>query len=227
MSKYFPFALIRFFLTGQRLPEQVIWLELLGLLLMSALAGLVIFGVCRYYYRDLTRRLPLAGPLIPTSILATLLYYQNSLMPGMSVLLAAALAVIYFRPLIKSKIDFAFVSWAVLSGLLIAVGPGWPVLLADLLLAGIVLLLLYLRERRQTYLLLIRYDKRIADQMMVRLRSMQGLVSSQKEQDGCIDLVMEVRLRHISLRQVEQIAAIDGVHSAVMVSQGSTTGQQD
>ena len=200
------------------LSESETWLGLFMLLMFSALSSLVIFIVCRAYFSDIPQERPLSGSLIPAAVLTTLIYYQNSMLPGLSILMIAILAFIHYRSVIKDMADVSFVFWTVLTGLMIGAGLTWPVLLANVVVAAAALGWFRFRTGQQGYLLLIRFKLEAAKAVFASLQPMQGDIHSQHEQDGMIDLAVEVKLCNISLDQVDQIAAIEGVESAVMVS---------
>ncbi len=200
------------------LSESETWLGLFMLLMFSALSSLVIFIVCRAYFADIPQERPLSGSLIPAAVLTTLIYYQNSMLPGLSILMIAILAFIHYRSVIKDMADVSFVFWTVLTGLMIGAGLTWPVLLANVVVAAAALGWFRFRTGQQGYLLLIRFKLEAAKAVFASLQPMQGDIHSQHEQDGMIDLAVEVKLCNISLDQVDQIAAIEGVESAVMVS---------
>ena len=200
------------------LTEGETWFGLFTLLVYAALSSLAVYFVCRVYFADIPQDRPLSGSLVPAAVLTTLIYYQNSMLPGLSILMIAILAFIHYRSVIKDMTDVAFVFWTVLTGLLIGAGLTWPVLLANVLIAAGTLGWLRFRTGRQGYLLLIRYKLEAAEAVFERLKPMKGDIHSQHEQEGMVDLAIEVKLCNISLDQVDQIAGTEGVESAVMVS---------
>lgn len=200
------------------LTESETWLALFILLGFSAVSSLVIYYVCHVYFDEIPQERPLSGSLVPAAVLTTLIYYQNSMLPGLSILMVAILAFIHYRSVIKDMADVAFVFWTILTGLLIGAGLTWPVLAANVLVAAGALGWLRFRSGQQGYLLMIRYKPSAARAVHELLQPMQGRVHSQHEQDGWVDLALEVKVCNISLEQVDQIAGTDGVESAVMVS---------
>lgn len=204
--------------------EHAALLNLVLILLASAIGGLMIFAFCRYYYRGVPIMNNLDSSLIPASVLSTLIFYQSGGLPGLSILLVAVLGFIHFRSVIKDFIDVSFVFWSIISGLLIGAGYPLPVLLVDGLIVLAGLLLTNHRSSRLIYLLIIRYDPQIANQLMQILQPLHGKIRSQFAKNGLIDLTIEVRLRYISLAIVDRIAAMEGVHNAVMVSNDGNPG---
>ena len=198
--------------------EGTSWLQLSVLLALSALAGLAVFAVCRVYYGDIPHERPISGSLIPATVLTTLIYYQNSMLPGLSILMIGILAFIHYRSVIKDMNDVAFVFWAVLTGLLIGAELTWPVLAANIILAGMVLIWLQMRSRRQGYLLLIRYNPEAAADVKKSLDAMQAEIITRTEKNGMIDLAVEIKLCYVRLELVDALTAMDLVESAVLVS---------
>ncbi len=204
--------------------EHAAWLDLILILLASAVGGIIIFAFCRYYYRGVPITSYLDTSLIPASVLSTLIFYQSSGWPALPVCLVAVLGFVHFRTVINDPIDVTFVFWTILSGLLIGAGFPLPVLLLDVLISLVGLIWTGRRSSRLVYLLIIRYEPRIGESLMKMLQPLHGKVRSQFERNGLIDLSVEVRLRYISLSLVDKITAMEGVHNAVMVSNDGNPG---
>lgn len=199
-------------------------IDLVAVLFFAAVGGAIIFLLCRYYYRGVPISHFLDVSLIPSSVLAALILYQAGVWPGLSILLIIIFSVIHFRSVIKDTTDMLFVSWTLLSGLLIGAGYVWPILIADLVGALIGLIWISLRAARHIYLLLIRYDSSIACQLLQTLQPFHGHIRFQAEKNGLTDLTMEINLRYVNLSLLERINSMEGVHNAVMVSHEGNPG---
>ena len=204
--------------------EQAVLVKLLLNLLASAIGGLLIFACCRLYYRGVPISHQLDASLIPASVLSALIFYGTGTTPGLSILLVVVMGVVHFRTVIKDFADVLFVFWAILSGIFIGAGLPLEVLIADGAITGVIFLFVNRRASQLVYLLLIRYDPRAAGELMPTLQLLHGKIRSQFEKNGLIDLTVEVRLRYVSLAIVDRIAAMDGVHNAVMVSSDGAAG---
>lgn len=208
--------LIRFPVSGYSFLYPLI--DLVAVLFFAATGATIIFLFCRYYYRGVPISHYLDISLIPSSVLASLILYQAGVWPGLSILLITIFSVIHFHSVIKDTTDMLFVSWTLLSGLLIGAGYIWPTLIADLTGALIGLIWISLRAARHIYLLLIRYDSSIACQILQTLQPFHGHIRFQSEKNGLTDLTMEINLRYVNLTLLERINGMEGVHNAVLVS---------
>jgi len=204
--------------------DQVLLVDLLLTLAASAAGGLIIFACCRFFYRGVPISHQLDFSLIPAAVLTTLVFHQSGTWPALSILLVVVLGFVHFRTVIKDLVDVLFVFWAILSGIFAGSGFPLPALAADAAIALAVFLAVNRRASRLVYLLFIRYDPRVASQLLPTLQLLHGKIRSQFEKSGLIDLTVEVRLRYISLAVVNRIAAMDGVQNAVMVSNDGYSG---
>ncbi len=206
-------------------PDQSPALYLILIMGASALAGVLVYSFSYFYYRDMTgmQTQPLTISLLPVTFLTTLIVYQAGQWPGLSILMISALAIIHFRTAIHGTNDLLFVFWAVLSGVLIAIGFVLPVLLVNGLICLTGYFLVNRRLSRTQYRFIIRFEQAALSRLEPVLMNLNGQEISRKEQDGNIDLVLEVSLRDVSLSVVDRIAAMPGVQRATMI----TTNKQD
>lgn len=206
-------------------PEQSPVLYLILVLSASAVAGVMVWSFSHFYYRDMTgaQTQPLTVSLLPATFLTTLIIYQAGQWSGLSILMLSVLAIIHFRSSIHGTTDLLLVFWAVLSGLLIAIGFVLPVLLTNGLICLAGYFLVNRRLSQTQYRFIIRFEQAAQSRLEPVLKSLNGQEISRKEQDGVIDLVLEVSLREVSLPVVDRIAAMPGVHQATMI----TTNRHD
>ena len=206
-------------------PDKSPALYLILVLCASALGGAMVYSFAHFYYRDMAdvQPQPLTVSLLPATFLTTLIVYQSGQWPGLSILMISVLAIIHFRTTIHGTTDLLFVFWAVLSGVLIAIGFVLPVLLLNGLICLAGFFLVNRRLSRTQYRLIVRFEQAALSRLEPVLASLNGQEVSRKEQDGVIDLVLEVSLREVSLPVVDRIAAMPGVQRATMI----TTNRQD
>lgn len=205
-------------------PEEASVINLLLILLAAGLGGTIVFACCRYYYRGVPISRQMDTSLIPASVLAALIFYQSSSWPALSILLVAVLGFVHYRTVIKDMTDVLFVFWSILSGIFFGIGFPLPTLALDAAIAIGMGIYVNRRSSQLVYLLIIRYDPHIAKQLMETLQLLHGKVRSQFERNGLIDMTVEVRLRYISMAIVDSIAAMEGVHNAIMVSNDGNPG---
>jgi len=193
-------------------------INLLLLLLISGVSGAIVFACFCYYSRGVPVDRPMDSSLIPASILAALIFYQTASWPAFSILMVAFLGFIHYRTLVKDLTDVLFVFWSILSGVFIGIGFAIPALGANVILGLVLIFIIHRRSARLYYLLLLRFEPKVAASLMETVRMMHGRIRTQYEKNGLIDMTVEVGLRYVSMETVDRIAAMDGVHRAVMVS---------
>ena len=194
------------------------WLDLLVLLLASLVGVLIIFFYCRYYFRGVPISRTLDVSLIPAGLLATIIFRQSADWPGISLMMIIIFGFIHFRSVVKDTTDVLFVLWAIVSGLFIGAGYAIPTLVADVVIGMGGMIMVWRRSARVTYLLLVRYESKIAESLMDILRPLHGRIRSQINRNGMIDLTIEIHLHYINLTLVDKLNAMAGVHNAVMIN---------
>ncbi len=195
------------------------------ILLAAAVGGAIIFAGFRFYFRGVPISHQLEASLVPATVLATLFFYQSGDWPGLPILLVAVLGFIHFRTVVKDMTDSLFAFWTILSGIFIGAGFPLPTLAADAILAISLIIYVSRRSAQVTYLLLLRYDPKIAGhQMMDTIKHLHGRIRSQFEKNGLTDLTVEVRLCYINMETIDRIAAMTGVHTAILVGNDGNPG---
>lgn len=206
------------------------------LLIMSAslLGGSCVFFFCRFYYRDInhTATRPLALALWAMTMLTTFFVHQADSWTGLALLLISLLAVLYFRPIIRGRGDLAFIIWAILSGLLIAIGLAVPVLLCNFLVCLGGYLLVHRRLARTAYHFIISCDQTAWPQLSPLLAELETRQVERRQDGSQLNLIYDVSLQEANLDLVERVSAVAGVKKALIVAVSRTArsvrdGQSD
>jgi len=122
---------------------------------------------------------------------------------------------------VKDPLDIAYLFWAISAG--IVVGAGMiPLALFGSIFIGVVLLVFVNRKPTDTAYILVAHCRDDASEKAVlntvKSSVKKHLVKSKSVSPKGIELTLEVRLKEMSAEFVNQVAAIEGVSDAVLVS---------
>ncbi len=188
------------------------------LIVLSALAGLVVYFACRYFYRGLPVNRQYEEALLPASMIAAILLHQSANWPVVTVLAIAVIAIFHYRKAVEDAGDILFLFWAVLSGVFCGIGYPVQTLILDVVILLVIVLVIKIRLASTRFSLMISYDRSAKDRLDSLLKPLGGRVVSERSRDAVTDLEIRVRMRDVTLETVERISEIEGVHNAVIVS---------
>ena len=117
--------------------------------------------------------------------------------------------------------DIAFLFWSIAAGIVLAAGF-IPLAVFGSMFIGLVLLLFSSRRDTDTpYILVVHCDSDATEEKAVSLiksRIAAAALKSKSVSAGCIELNYEVRLKEGAASLVNELAALEGVSHAVLVS---------
>lgn len=187
-------------------------------LIVALAAGFFVMASHRAFSKGLplNRRLNLA--LAPSAVIIAAILFQSEGQMLPAAVLIAMLAYVYYQRDIRDKAGAAFALWAIATGVAVGLGSFLPVLLLNGLTALTLMLILRWRATRLSHLLIIRCDHAAESSLTPILKPLGGRLVQRFEQNGQIDITLEIRLRHARLSVVDQLAALRGVHKAILIS---------
>ena len=140
---------------------------------------------------------------------------------ALSLGMVGALSIVRFRTAIKEPMDIAFLFWSIAAGIVLAAGF-IPLAVFGSMFIGLILLIF--SSRRDTdapYILVVHCDSDEAEQRaagLIRDRAAAAVIKSKSVSAGCIELNYEVRLKDGAASFVNELAGMEGVSHAVLVS---------
>ena len=192
----------------------------MGLALLLAFGlGLFIFFVYKKTY---------AGVMYSSSFGVTLIAMITTLVilaVTSNVVLAlgrgGALSIVRFRTAIKEPLDIAFLFWAIAAGIVLAAGLIPLAVFGSVFIGIIILIFANLKDMSRPYIVVIDCDGHDSEQAALKLlgeHSARCTVKSKTARKGQVELNVEVRLKNGNTDFVNDLAALNGVQSAVLVS---------
>ena len=200
--------------------EMGFW-EILIVFLIASCLALYIFLV----YRVVTRRtfysknfnISLAMLCLITAAIILAIQFSIVISLGM----VGAMSIVRFRTAIKEPLDIAFLFWSIAAGIVLAAGM-IPLAVFGSVLIGVTLLIFVNKKSYiNPYIAVLQCESHDSEQRAMEYlkgRVRRLTVKSKTAQKGAVELNLEIRLKDDNTDFVNELAELEGVESAVLVS---------
>ena len=135
--------------------------------------------------------------------------------------MVGALSIVRFRTAIKEPLDIAFLFWSIGVGIVLAAGMIPLAIIGSVIIGVILLIFVNRKSHKNPYIVVIRCDGHDAEtraKSFLDGRTDRCVVKSKTAQKDFVELNVEVRLKDDNTDFVNDLADMDGVQSAVLVS---------
>ncbi len=200
-------------------PDAIDPWSLVLTLAMSLLLGLGIFLVyqkcfiCVVYDHSFNISL-VVMTILPAVIIVTI---RSNIM--LSLGLVGALSIVRYRTAVKSPLDLMFLFWAITTGIAAGAGYYYIAWVAFLFVALVFAVLRGIRQRRETYMLILNYQTKEGLEEEVRrvLHNYKAKVRSKIVRGETTELTVEVLMRDDNLSLPNTLSALEGVNDVTLV----------
>ena len=204
--------------------ENITSVSILDMAIALVLAfglGVFIFLVYKKTYSGVMYSSSFGTTLIALTMITTVVILAVTSNVVLSLGMVGALSIVRFRTAIKEPLDIAFLFWSIAVGIVLAAGM-IPLAVIGSVIIGVILLVFVNRESsKNPYIVVIRcdgHDSETKAKKFLNDKTEKCVVKSKTAQKGSVELNLEVRLKDDNTDFVNEIADIDGVKSAVLVS---------
>ena len=190
-------------------------------LVLAFALGLFIFFVYKKTYMGVMYSSSFGVTLIALTMISTVVILAVTSTVVLSLGMVGALSIVRFRAAIKEPLEIAFLFWAIAVGIVLAAGL---IILAVVGSAVIGLVLIVFVNRRSwldPYIVVLDCDGSESEHEatdFLKKSVTKCSVKSKTVQAGAIELNVEVRMKSGDTGFVNELSAIPGVRSAVLVS---------
>ena len=204
--------------------ENVTSVSLLDMVLAMGLAfclGLFIYFVYRKTYTGVMYSSAFGASLIAMTMITTLVILAVTSNAVLSLGMVGALSIVRFRTAIKEPLDIAYLFWAIAAGIVLAAGMVPLAVFGSIFIGVILILFVNRKSRTNPYILVLSCADAAAEaaaMSCLRQAAERVSVKSKSVQKGQIELNLELGLREEDTSFVNDLAALPGVGSAVLVS---------
>lgn len=195
--------------------------DILAALGISFVIGLFIFMVYKKTYIGVMYSSSFGITLIAMDLITTLVILAVSSNLITSLGMVGALSIVRFRTVVKEPLDLVYLFWSITTGIIVGAGL-IPLAVIGSIAIGFVLFVFVNRKTADTpYVVVINCDDENAETQstsMLKNHTKKHLVKSKNVSKNGIELTVEVRLKHSSVKFINDLLTINGVSNAVLVS---------
>lgn len=190
-------------------------------LLLAFALGLFIFFVYKKTFSGVMYSSSFGVTLIALTMITALVILAVTSNVVLSLGMVGALSIVRFRTAIKEPLDIAFLFWSIATGIVLAAGL-IPLAVFGCAVIGIVLLVFVNKKSHvNPYIVVLQCADHAAEQQAtayLKTHTKRCVIKSKSVQKGQIELNLEIRLSDDDTDFVNELADLDGVRSAVLVS---------
>lgn len=189
---------------------------------LSFILGAFILAVYRKTYRGVMYSQSFGISLMALTMITSLVILAVTSNVILSLGMVGALSIVRFRTAIKEPMDIAFLFWAIAGGIVLGAGL-LPLAIFGSLFIGLILVIFISRKPGEVpYILVLNCETDDAEnRAMARVndKTTRKIVKSKSVTAGNgIELTVEVRLKNNTTELVNELAVLEGVRNAVLVS---------
>lgn len=200
---------------------NVSFLDMVIVLGLAFCLGLFIFLVYKKTYKGVIYSAGFGNTLVALTMITSMTILAVTSNVVLSLGMVGALSIVRFRTAIKEPMDIAFLFWAIAVGIVLAAGLVSLAVFGSLVI-GIVLLVFCNRKTSgKPFIAVVSCADSAAEARVTELLKKnvnKAIIKSKSAQKGTIELNWEVFLKENNTDFVTELAELEGVHSAVLVS---------
>ena len=204
--------------------DNVTSVSILDIAISLALAfgiGMFIFLVYKKTYSGVMYSASVGTTLVALSMITTVVILAVTSNVVLSLGMVGALSIVRFRTAIKEPLDIAFLFWSIAVGIVLAAGM-IPLAIVGSVIIGIILLVFVNKKsHKNPYIVVLRCDGHDSETMAKKFldnKAERCVLKSKTAQKGAVELNIEIRLKDDNTDFISELADMEGVQSAALVS---------
>ena len=190
-------------------------------LILAFLLGLFIFMIYKKTFSGVMYSSSFGVTLIALTMITTLVILAVTSNVVLSLGMVGALSIVRFRTAIKEPLDIAFLFWSIAVGIVLAAGM-IPLAVIGSVVIGLMLLVFANKKSHvNPYIVVIRCADHASEtnaMEFLKNQTQRCTVKSKTAQKGEVELNLEIRLKEDNTDFINDLAEMNGVYSAVLVS---------
>ena len=204
--------------------ENITSVSILDMIISIVLAfgmGMFIFLVYKKTYTGVMYSASFGTTLVALTMITTVVILAVTSNVVLSLGMVGALSIVRFRTAIKEPLDIAFLFWSIAVGIVLAAGM-IPLAVIGSVVIGIILLVFVNRKSHSNpYIVVLRcngHDSETKAKAFLNGKTERCIIKSKTAQKDMVEVNMEIRLKDDNTDFVNELAAMEGIQSAVLVS---------
>lgn len=184
---------------------------------VALVCAAIIYLVYFLFYRGACYSDNFAVLLVMNTLVTSMIIVTISANIVLSLGMVGALSIVRFRSAIKDPLDVGFLFWSIAAGLTCGAGLYMFALTGTIFIAVIYMLLMFIRGRVTSYLLVVRFADSAKESIDAALSGIKYKKKGSTRTADSTELTLQVKLGKTQSDLADRLAAIDGVASAILV----------
>ena len=205
--------------------EKTTSINMLDMIIALGLAfaiGLFIFLVYKKTFRGVMYSENFGVSLVAMTLVTTLIILAVTSNVVLSLGMVGALSIVRFRSAVKEPLDIAFVFWSVSIGIVLGAGLIPLAVFGSVFIGIIMLVFVNKKSTDNPYILVINCEDEHSENLVMNNinKSVKKHVIKSKTVSASngIELTVEIKLKEMSTKFVNEINKLEGVNNVVLVS---------
>lgn len=190
-------------------------------LVLAFAIGMFIYLIYKKTYQGVMYSSSFGVTLVALTMISTLVILAVTSNIVLSLGMVGALSIVRFRTAIKEPLDIAFLFWSIAVGIVLAAGMIPLAVLGSVLIGIILLIFVNKKSHINPYIIVLNcngHDAEVKASELIKSKTNRMVVKSKSAQKGNLEINYEVRLKKDNTDFVNELADLEGVNSAVLVS---------
>ncbi len=196
-------------------------LDMFLALALSFAIGLFIFLVYKKTYAGVMYSSSFGVTLIAMTMISTFVILAVTSNVVLSLGMVGALSIVRFRTAIKEPMDIAFLFWSIAAGIVLAAGMIPLAVIGSVIIGVIILVFANRKAHTNPFIVVLQCENQQSENQAtayLKEHTNRMNVKSKSVQKGAIELNLEIRLKDAATDFMNELAEMEGVRSAVLVS---------
>ena len=196
-------------------------LDMFLALALSFAIGLFIFLVYKKTYAGVMYSSSFGVTLIAMTMISTFVILAVTSNVVLSLGMVGALSIVRFRTAIKEPLDIAFLFWSIAAGIVLAAGMIPLAVIGSVIIGIIILVFANRKAHTNPYIVVLQCENQESENKataFLKEHTNRMNVKSKSVQKGAIELNLEIRLKDTATDFMNELAELEGVRTAVLVS---------
>ena len=202
-------------ITGVTIPDMLI------ALVLAFCIGLFIFLVYKKTFSGVMYSSSFGVTLVALTMITTLVILAVTSNVVLSLGMVGALSIVRFRTAIKEPLDIAFLFWSIAAGIVLAAGLVLLSVIGSLLIGIMLLVFVNKKSHSNPYIVVLQCENKAGEDAAVaylKQHVRKSVTNSKTVARGQIELNMDIRLKDDNTDFINDLADLEGVKQAVLVS---------
>ncbi len=196
-------------------------LDMVLTLVLAFGLGMLIFYVYKKTYQGVMYSSSFGVTLLALTMITSQVILAVTSNVVLSLGMVGALSIVRFRTAIKEPLDIAFLFWAIAAGIILAAGMIPLAVIGSVIIGVILVVFVNRKSSKNPYIVVLSCTSHEAEVTAVdflQKHTERCVVKSKSVQSGLVEVNLEIRMKDDNTDFVNQLSALNGVNSAVLVS---------